>query len=637
MPTITERRRNLQDIAKEEWESVKEFYKKYPDCLLDTLNTGGDTVFHIAMHSKTKKRFVDLKEIAQSCSMGNDLFFKRNRNGNTILHEAAATGNTEVMEIILNDHSEPIKLIEIKNILGENPIFTAAAFGQKEIVKLLTKFNYGENADNGMILAQSIIRFDDEKSILQVAIEGEHLDTALLLLKLYESLWRLEDNESLWRLENDERPWLLKDTYGRTTLDALANMPSAFKSGHTMGVFETLLYKCLPVHDETETEVSDILGQSSMREQDLEMEGSAVTTEIAIEHKGWPMVGKIWKEKRKHTFALKLARSLIKLTDPKRCQTLLFTATEMGIVEIVRATIEEYPQVIDQLNGKLQNILHVAVLHRRKEIFDKLRGYMGEIQWKRMTEAFAGYFYTLLHQVASTEFYTGGTRPGPALQLQEELMWFERVKRIVPSHYVMQRVTYGEEQLTAKEMFKRTHEAQLKEAREWIKETSQACFTVAALVVAVVFAAVFTIPGGLNDKGSPVFRDSPYFLLFTIMDVISLVFSLSTILAFLSIHTYPLEFDDFRHSIPHKLVLGFTLLTLSMISTMLAFGATILLIIRTDKQWTTILIYVLVFFPVSLFVLLQARLYWVLMIELFHAIRRLFSGLGFLSKSSKRK
>ncbi|KAF2291073.1 hypothetical protein GH714_019611 [Hevea brasiliensis] len=577
----------------------------------------------MAIHSKTKKRFVALKEIAQPCSMGDDFFFKRNGNGNTILHEAAATGNTEVTEIILNDHSEPIELIKRKNILGENPIFTAAAFGQKEIVKLSTKFDYGENADKRMILAQSMIRFDDEKSILKVAIEGEHFDTALLLLKLYESLWRLEDNESLCRLQNDEQPRLLKDISGWTildALDALAHMPSAFKSGHTMDVFESLLYKCLPVHDETETEVSDIVGQSSMREQDLEMGGSAVTTEIAIEHKvlkennhnqsiwkfmkGWPMVGKIWEEKRKHTFALKLARSLIKLTtDPERCQTLLFTATEMGIVEIVRETIQEYPE------------------------------------WKRMTEAFAN-GYTLLHQVASTEFYTEGTRPGPALQLQEELMWFERVKRIVPSYYVMHRVTYkGEKdaeylQLTPKQLFARTHKAQLKEAQEWIKETSQACFTVAALVVAVVFAAVFTIPGGLNDKGSPVFRDSPYFLLFTIMDVISLVFSLATILAFLSIHTYPLEFDDFRRSIPHKLVLGFTLLTLSMISTMLAFGATILLIIRTDKQWTTILIYVLVFFPVSVFVLLQARLYWALMVELFHAISRLFSELGFLS--SKR-
>ncbi|KAF2291057.1 hypothetical protein GH714_019438 [Hevea brasiliensis] len=399
MPTIPERRRNLQDIAKEKWKSVIEFYKKYPDCLLDTLNTVEDTVFHMAMHSKTKKPFVTLKEIAQPCSMGDDFFFKRNGNGNTILHEAAATGNTEMFD---------------------------------------SQFDY-----NLFYLPM-------------------HADTALLLLKLYESLWpledneslwRLEDNESLWRLENDKRPWLLKDTHGRTIHDALANMPSAFKSGHTMGVFESLLYKCLPVHDETETEVRDILGQSSMREQDLEMGGSAVTTEIAIEHKvlkennhnqsiwkfmkGWPMVGKIWEEKRKHTFTLKLARSLIKLTtDPERCQTLLFTATEMGIVEIVRETIQEYPEVIDRLNDKLQNILHVAVLHRRKEIFHKLRGYMGEIQWKRMTEAFAADGYTLLHLVASTEFYTEGTRPGPALQLQEELMWFEDKHKSVSFEFI---------------------------------------------------------------------------------------------------------------------------------------------------------------------------------------------------------
>ncbi|KAF2291071.1 hypothetical protein GH714_019579 [Hevea brasiliensis] len=166
-----------------------------------------------------------------------------------------------------------------------------------------------------------------------------------------------------------------------------------------------------------------------------------------------------------------------------------------------------------------------------------------------MTEAFAAYGYTLLHQVASTEFYTEGTRPGPALQLQEELMWFERVKRIIPSHYVKHRITYTEEgkadegkkvakaELTPRQLFKRTHKAQLKEAQEWTKDTAQSCSTVAVLVAGVVFAAAFTTPGGLNDKGFPIFLDSPYFLLFTIMDVISLAFSLSSVVAFLSILT----------------------------------------------------------------------------------------------------
>jgi hypothetical protein len=33
--------------------------------------------------------------------------------------------------------------------------------------------------------------------------------------------------------------------------------------------------------------------------------------------------------------------------------------------------------------------------------------------------------YTILHHVTDTGNYDGGTKPGPALQFQEELKWFE--------------------------------------------------------------------------------------------------------------------------------------------------------------------------------------------------------------------
>jgi hypothetical protein len=53
-------------------------------------------------------------------------------------------------------------------------------------------------------------------------------ETALLLLDLDESLHSLKDNK------------------GRTALQLLADTPSAFESGFPMGIFERLVYCCMP-------------------------------------------------------------------------------------------------------------------------------------------------------------------------------------------------------------------------------------------------------------------------------------------------------------------------------------------------------------------------------------------------------
>ena len=53
-------------------------------------------------------------------------------------------------------------------------------------------------------------------------------ETALLLLELDVSLHSLKDNN------------------GITALQLLAHMPSAFESGFPMGIFERLIYCCMP-------------------------------------------------------------------------------------------------------------------------------------------------------------------------------------------------------------------------------------------------------------------------------------------------------------------------------------------------------------------------------------------------------
>ncbi|CAL9015087.1 unnamed protein product, partial [Prunus brigantina] len=165
--------------------------------------------------------------------------------------------------------------------------------------------------------------------------------------------------------------------------------------------------------------------------------------------------------------------------------------------------------------------------------------------------------------------------------------------KIAPRHYIMHHNKKGQ---TAEELFNDQHNKLLESAQQWIKDTAASCSTVAVLVATVVFAAAYTIPGGTDPNGLPVYRDSPLFWLFTCMDVLAIACSLSSVAFFLSILSSPLEYPFFCHALPRKLMIGFSLLFLSMAATMLAFAATILLVIRIEKKWTKSLLYSIAFF-----------------------------------------
>ena len=67
--------------------------------------------------------------------------------------------------------------------------------------------------------------------------------------------------------------------------------------------------------------------------------------------------------------------------------------------------------------------------------------------------------------------------------------------------------------------------------------------------------------------------------------------------------------EDFKHSLPNKLKLGFTFLFLSVSMMMIAFSATIILMIRSKERWTEILLYSISFLPVGIFALAYFPLY----------------------------
>ncbi|GKV47790.1 hypothetical protein SLEP1_g54652 [Rubroshorea leprosula] len=100
---------------------------------------------------------------------------------------------------------------------------------------------------------------------------------------------------------------------------------------------------------------------------------------------------------------------------------------------------------------------------------------------------------------------------GAALWLQNELHWFKSVEGIVPQYFQSQKNKDGE---TPTQLFVREHRHLLKEAEAWMKKVAESCTVVGALVITILFAAAFIVPGGNNEKtGLPIFlkneTDSP--------------------------------------------------------------------------------------------------------------------------------
>nr|POE57913.1 isoform 2 of ankyrin repeat-containing protein npr4 [Quercus suber] len=627
-----------------QWDVMKSFFEKNRAQLCSQMTVEEDTAFHIAAYSEEKELLQHLVNLLPASSSLFEALNMKNTHGNNTFHEVATTDGVEtakflvkkLQEVYRPDEGKLEDLLKAENKLGETPIYRAVAHGQTKMAKYLAT-KVGD--------LSSHFRRKDDMSILHIAVIGQHFDTAI------------------WLLSKDKKLAEKKEQNGLTCLHLLAKMPHVFGSysefSH-MGKLKKFLYYCLPSQFEDD-DVSDDGNEAQIPSGILIKRYRAMWRAIA---KGWPAIDKLWKMKRTHSSASELTESLVKadytwkafpreLNNEDKTISLvkvdtsielvreqgqtsgtkevggegtskgqpsernhqksyhpLLEAASNGIVEIFDKMIESYPQVIEYISNDEENILHVAIGHRQRDIYRRVKK-MEVIMKCRLVSQIDKNGDTLLHHVALGKTHHGRESKiqaaGPAFQLQEELSWLKHVRKIIPSHYIMHCNNKGK---TADELFQDTHADLLKLAQQWIKETSQSCSAVSVLVATVVFAAAYTVPGGNDASGRPNFIDSPFFVLFTIMDVISLACSLTSVVMFLSILSSPFEYENFKASLPRKLIIGFTLLFFSVTTTMLSFAATIFLLLHFQKKaWTKTLIYTAAFLPVSMFALMQFPLY----------------------------
>ncbi|GKF49339.1 ankyrin repeat-containing domain, PGG domain protein, partial [Tanacetum coccineum] len=107
---------------------------------------------------------------------------------------------------------------------------------------------------------------------------------------------------------------------------------------------------------------------------------------------------------------------------------------------------------------------------------------------------------------------------GAALQLQRELQWYKEVENLVEPSY---KQALNKNRKTPKVTFIEEHKDLLDEAQLWMKDTASSCTVVAALIITMAFAGAFTLPGGNEEDGKPLFLNKGTFMLFIVSDAIA--------------------------------------------------------------------------------------------------------------------
>lgn len=157
------------------------------------------------------------------------------------------------------------------------------------------------------------------------------------------------------------------------------------------------------------------------------------------------------------------------------------------------------------------------------------------------------------------------------------------------------------ESLSPRELFVKSHQELSKEGEQWMKETTTSCSMVSALIVTIMFATTFTIPGGTNqDTGLPILVHDKLFKIFIIIDSLSLFSFATLVLMFLEILITCYKEEDFLRSLPRKMIMSLFALFFSIATMMIAISVAVLLML-CGQYWIIVPLIGLACVPVILF------------------------------------
>ncbi|XP_058217989.1 uncharacterized protein LOC131328999 isoform X2 [Rhododendron vialii] len=610
-------------------ERVLELCQNFPDGPFQVVTIHNDTVLHVATSCKQVDLVHELLKRVSDDQL--DKLTHQNKAGNTILHEASTSD--KLVQAAKEMLIKAPELLNVRNNFDVTPLYRSVEFGRMDMFKFLDDLirRQKQTTDQeGDLEADPEIYYHrkNKTTVLHTAVVIGSFDLALFIARRYKHLVDEQDND------------------GMTALQLLACNSLAFESRRGGGCLKRLL--CSRVLTEemstaaSEAESTEDITQTkagcwrvpyweTIQEERETYEWAVKLAKFLIkEDRSWITTKAVETRKRPkhHHYEIKDSSSVPsekKENEQKPvpsaviAETPLFLATKNGCLEIVKEILRVYPWAVEHIDHQGRTILHVAIKYRQMKVLDLVEQ-MGLLV-KRLERKVDEKSNTILHMVGEkTEDCIAPEVRSPAFELQENLLLYERVWDICPGSLLN---TLNKDKKTARKLFEEENEPLRKKAKEWLQRTAEHCSLVAVLIATVAFAAAYTIPGGPNQStGFPILLNRPFFVVFTLTDVLSLTFALTSVIIFLRILTSPFRLKDFKQSLPQILMLGVTLLILSVSMMMFAFAATVILMINKREEWTKVALYTASFLPVTIFALSYMPLYLSLMKTFIYSLKK---------------
>ncbi|KAI3872871.1 hypothetical protein MKW92_025746, partial [Papaver armeniacum] len=431
---------------------------------------------------------------------------------------------------------------------------------------------------------------------------------------------------------------LVHDAYA---LEMLVRRPFTFRSGTKLTWWQKYIYSLIRVHGASSTyDYDDGAVQQSTSEGDQEnlperIEGTnaeKISTTSPTSFKGIhiphiirvPHIKEIHDQKLMHERAVTLLKNILEEVFEQIGNedvdfffinsNIVKISVKHGIIEFLVEFLDRFQNLsIYRVRG--QNMLEMAVAERNEMIVnficqheDRFGDKIDSISKTDNDDN------TILHHAAKLATPAQlSLVSGVALQMQRELQWFKGVESILSENDRFKRNKNGD---TAHFIFTKEHKDLLKKGEDWMKDTSGSCMIVGALIATVAFAAAFTVPGGnINDvnsskNGVPVFLGQFSFTVFAVADALALFSSITSVLMFLAIYTSRYAEMDFLKSLPQKLIIGLATLFVSMAAILVAFSASLLIVVGEGFEQALTPIAVFGSCPLALFAWLQLPLFY---------------------------
>ncbi|QHN91374.1 NF-kappa-B inhibitor cactus [Arachis hypogaea] len=391
------------------------------------------------------------------------------------------------------------------------------------------------------ITLPELVRDHDGDTILHCAIRREYFDLAVIILHYFGELATLSNNKGL------------------TPLKVLATRPLAFPSGIKFSWWKLILYHCKfflnwgsddKVDEENPSEKYDGFFPPNC----AVICQSIKTADVYSFGVSGQVLNKVRKTKKNHQWSNQLLKTLMKNASEA------FTGTGAG------------GKPSDDWKGDFYEI-NDAFTQRQ----NPPKAALEEQSW---------------------------TIGNSTLQMMWDTKWHEYIRGIMPEENYL-RINHHRK--TAKQIFIESHRDLIENSITELKETSVACSAVAGIIASVAFASTSSTSGGggngSDNKGLEVGKLESDTL--AVASLVGLCFSVSSIITFLSLYNSLKQADDFRRSLPLKLLLGLIFLFLSVVAMIISFSSGQYSLLSHHGRSFLIPLYAATFFPLCLFVVVQ--------------------------------